>query len=937
VKAFRRKVFAFSVLFLTLAAMYWANGFPRVGVSGLVSSRVSSPTVKEGSTSDGDQRGALTDVRAADTNAPADQFFACDGSSLLDPKWAPTNAGPFTSSFAAGNVANFAGASCTAAGANISISGINVLEDFTITTAGVPIAGAPSTINPITVAAGKTFDANAQPWSNGAATVGYSLNGGGVFATAGGMFGGGFVLNSGTLVARGTNAMGSGGTNSLTINGGAIASNATRSFAGRYPGGIIVNGDFQIGAPDTVLPSASGAEMTFSNNMMLGPSTRTINIGADGNYIFGGVISGSPGAGITLTRVPGTQGAVTLSGVNTYTGNTTINGGALSLLFSGSVASSPVIDIGGGGIFDVTALTTELTLAGGQTLRASGTTSTGTINTSGTRGLVTDANTAIVFPGFNGATAPLTVALTGTLTLQTGNTVFVTIAHGGVPLSVGDYKLIAKNGTASVAGLPGSVTVNGDGMCLGCSPSLVLTSGELFLRITGSGGATPTPTTPGTNTPTNTPTHTATNTPTRTATSTPTNTATGTATNTSTPTNTATNTPTRTSTNTPTPTNTATNTPTITATNTPTPTNTATNTPTITPTFTPSNTPTATNTPTITPTATNTGTPTATVTGTPVPIINGTVSYGNAIPPTPRFVSNVTITAVGTPTVVTTTAGPGGSAGRYTLMGLGTTGPYTVTPTKTTGVNSITSFDAARIAQHVAGNGALTANQLIVADVSNNGSVSSFDSAQLARYVANAPPYGSSGTWRFTPTNRMYDSVFTELNGEDFTALLMGEVSGNWNNTGARAVNSEQWTVDSGGGRSERRIAVGLPQITASTDKEIVVPVFVDAIADKEIISYEFDLIYDPAVIQPHANAVEFAGTVSRGLFSVVNGIEPGRLRVVVYGPTPIASDGVLLYLRFEAIGVAGSSSPLSFADLIFNEGDPPTLVSDGAIEISAD
>jgi len=317
-----------------------------------------------------------------------------------------------------------------------------------------------------------------------------------------------------------------------------------------------------------------------------------------------------------------------------------------------------------------------------------------------------------------------------------------------------------------------------------------------------------------------------------------------------------------------------------------------------------------------------------------VPIINGTVSYGNAIPPTPRFVSNVTITAVGTPTVVTTTAGPGGSAGQYTLMGLGTTGPYTVTPTKTSGVNSITSFDAARIAQHVAGNGALTGNQLIVADVSNNGSVSSFDSAQLARYVANAPPYGSSGTWRFTPVNRMYDSVFTELNDEDFTALLMGEVSGNWNNTGAKPVVSRQ--MSDGSEADSRQLAVTVGSQTAG-EKEIVVPIFVDGIADKDIISYEFDLIYDPAVIQPHANAVELAGTVSRGLFSVANAAEPGRLRVVVYGPTPIASDGVLLYLCFEAIGVAGSSSPLSFADLIFNEGDPPTLVSDGAIEISAD
>ena len=38
----------------------------------------------------------------------ADQFFAGDGSGLTASKWAATSAGPFTSAFTSGNVANFA-------------------------------------------------------------------------------------------------------------------------------------------------------------------------------------------------------------------------------------------------------------------------------------------------------------------------------------------------------------------------------------------------------------------------------------------------------------------------------------------------------------------------------------------------------------------------------------------------------------------------------------------------------------------------------------------------------------------------------------------------------------------------------------------------------------------------------------------------------------
>ena len=41
--------------------------------------------------------------------------------------------------------------------------------------------------------------------------------------------------------------------------------------------------------------------------------------------------------------------------------------------------------------------------------------------------------------------------------------------------------------------------------------------------------------------------------------------------------------------------------------------------------------------------------------------------------------------------------------------------------------------------------------------------------------------------------------------------------------------------------------------MTTSTDKEVVVPVNVQGVADKGIISYEFDLRFDPLVMQRSA------------------------------------------------------------------------------------
>jgi hypothetical protein len=333
---------------------------------------------------------------------------------------------------------------------------------------------------------------------------------------------------------------------------------------------------------------------------------------------------------------------------------------------------------------------------------------------------------------------------------------------------------------------------------------------------------------------------------------------------------------------------------------------------------------------------------------TPPPAISGSITYGNAIgAPTPRFVSNVVVTGVGSPEVTTSTGAPGPTAGQYILTGFGA-GSYTVTPTKTGGSNGITSFDAARIAQHVAGITTLTGSQFVVADVSQNGTLTSFDAAQIARYVAAIPGSGSTGSWIFSPINRAYASVTANVSGEDYTALLMGEVSGNWTNSGARTVGSgqsetEESYADSTGSADndagipvgpERCVTVELPSLSLPLDNEIVVPVHVQRVADKGVISYEFNLKYAPSLLQPVGDGVDLKETLSRGLSVVTNVTVPGLLRVVVYGALPIDKDGVLLNLRFTAVGAAGAVSPISFERIMFNEGEARVTVVDGRVEL---
>ncbi|MFN0279963.1 MAG: cohesin domain-containing protein [Pyrinomonadaceae bacterium] len=355
-------------------------------------------------------------------------------------------------------------------------------------------------------------------------------------------------------------------------------------------------------------------------------------------------------------------------------------------------------------------------------------------------------------------------------------------------------------------------------------------------------------------------------------------------------------------------------------------------------TFTETNTPT--DTPTNTPTPTSTATSTATNTPTPGSAsVSGTVRYGNPASPTTKFISNATVAStIGSPSVSTTTAAPGGTAGQYTLTGFGS-GNYTIGVTKTTGQNGISSQDAARIAQHVSGISLIpTDAQRVAADVTNNGALSSTDAAQIARFVTGlGAPIGLTNQWRFfvppgptfpvgaSPTTRSYTDPIGIQTGQDYIGLLIGEVTGNWAAGPLRPANGP-----------ERSTAVNLPSLVTSADSEVVIPVAVNGAANKGIISYEFDLRYDPTVIQPQVDAVDLAGTVSRGLTAVANPHEPGLLRVAIYGAYPIEANGLLLNLKFNAVGASGSVSPLTFERIMFNEGDPGTLVTEGQVELSA-
>lgn len=295
--------------------------------------------------------------------------------------------------------------------------------------------------------------------------------------------------------------------------------------------------------------------------------------------------------------------------------------------------------------------------------------------------------------------------------------------------------------------------------------------------------------------------------------------------------------------------------------------------------------------------------------------ITGNVDYVNAPVTTP--VPNTTLSAVGSVNVSTSSD----SAGNYTLSGMGS-GAYTVTPSKTAqplaSNNGISNTDATRISQHLVGMITLNANQQLAADVTGNGTVSNLDASYIGQWSTGNPNPGSTGTWKFLPATRNYPNVNTPQANQNYDAILMGEVTGNWSPLGIPGL------VDSDGLLEPAKDAVILkaPRVKAESGTRISVPVTITDTTDRGITGYQFDVVYDASVLEPENVGGAVAGEVSDGMTVISNSPEDGLLKVFVYGVLPMKGEGRLLDLRFSTIGPAGSSTKLVIRNLMLNDGE---------------
>lgn len=322
------------------------------------------------------------------------------------------------------------------------------------------------------------------------------------------------ATNGGTTVSAGAALnifQGSGGitvaNEALTLNGVGIsgADGALRNTGGNnaWNGAITVGSNARINA-DTTGSSGSlsiGGNITGGNNVLFLGAMGGTSGNSGGNISINGIISGDGNAqnGTTTSVYKDGAGALTLGGANSYTGDTRIAEGNLTVSGLGTLGSGSDVFIAAGGSLTVNANTAVASV------QEWGTTNSGTISIgSGATLNINGADRGTMFQNSISGAGGLTMAGSGNSTLglfgtqsYTGATTVsggklstgVALASSAVTISGGTFETTTNNilaDTATVTVNSGTYNVGGNdtiGALSGTGGSINLSTNRLTTTI----------------------------------------------------------------------------------------------------------------------------------------------------------------------------------------------------------------------------------------------------------------------------------------------------------------------------------------------------------------------------------------------------------------------------------------------------------------------
>jgi fibronectin-binding autotransporter adhesin len=291
--------------------------------------------------------------------------------------------------------------------------------------------------------------------------------------------GGTTVTANTTLNFNNTKAIGTG---TLTITGGTLDNTSAAAITNADNNAQHWNGDFAF---------------TGTQNLNLGTGAVTLNASRQvtvnaGTLTVGGVISGS-----TFGLTKAGTGTMILNGVNTFTGATTVNDGALELGTTGTINSTSAVNINGG----------TLDLEGNNKITDTAAVTIGTSTSAGT--LLTfssSSDTVGAVTLVNGSITQLSTLTGSSYNVQEGSISTILAGSGGLTknatsvqsnptdsvilLSLNTYTGITtiNEGVLNVGSLANGGTASGIGKSSNAAANLVINGGTL--EYTGIGEST---------------------------------------------------------------------------------------------------------------------------------------------------------------------------------------------------------------------------------------------------------------------------------------------------------------------------------------------------------------------------------------------------------------------------------------------------------------
>ena len=345
----------------------------------------------------------------------------------------------------------------------ISSGTLSLFESGMISTSSAVSISAGAILDISTTTSGTTIStlSGAGNINLGTLTLTVKQTSGGVFSGVIGLGGtsGGLSLSNAstaTLTLSGINLY----TGTTTINAGTLALSGSGSLLASNAVSVI--GTFDISG---VTASSTINNMSGSGSILLG--SKALTLIQTTTETFSGIISGTLGS--LILDATSTE-PLTLSGINTYTGATAINGSILNLSEAGSIASSSAVSVTGA--LSILGVTTS----GGASIKnLSG---SGFVDL-GTKQLTVTQTVPGTFSGvISGISGSLTIGSlsTSTLTLSGLNTYAGATAIEAGTLELSGVGSIMDSSSVSVVG-----TLNISGTALGTAVNNLSGSGSILL------------------------------------------------------------------------------------------------------------------------------------------------------------------------------------------------------------------------------------------------------------------------------------------------------------------------------------------------------------------------------------------------------------------------------------------------------------------------